>query len=158
MVHLSYPYMNTGKKHNFDWKWSLSVVSNSVTPWTASIHGIFQARVLEWVAISFSRGSSLTWGSNPGLPHCGQMLYCLSHQGILITLTRQTFVSKVMSLLFHMLSSFVIAFLPRSKCLLISWPTVTIRSDFRAQEDKVCHCVHFFSIYALKWWDQVPWS
>ena len=36
-------------------------------------------------------------------------------------LTRWTFVSKVMSLLFHMLSRFVIAFLPRSKCLLISW-------------------------------------
>ena len=38
-----------------------------------------------------------------------------------IALTRQTFVSKVMSLLFNMLSRFVIAFLPRSKRLLISW-------------------------------------
>ena len=38
-----------------------------------------------------------------------------------IALTIQTFVSKVMSLLFNMLSRFVIAFLPRSKCLLISW-------------------------------------
>ena len=38
-----------------------------------------------------------------------------------ITLTRQTFVSKVMSLLFKMLSRLVITFLPRSKCLLISW-------------------------------------
>ena len=36
-------------------------------------------------------------------------------------LTRRTFVGKVMSLLFNMLSSLVIAFLPRSKCLLISW-------------------------------------
>ena len=36
-------------------------------------------------------------------------------------LTRWTFVSKVMSLLFNMLSRFLIAFLPRSKCLLISW-------------------------------------
>ena len=36
-------------------------------------------------------------------------------------LTRWTFVSKVMSLLFNMLSRFVIAFLPRSKCLLILW-------------------------------------
>ena len=36
-------------------------------------------------------------------------------------LTRWTFVAKVMSLLFNMLSRFVIAFLPRSKCLLISW-------------------------------------
>ena len=36
-------------------------------------------------------------------------------------LIKWTFVGKVMSLLFNMLSSFVIAFLPRSKCLLISW-------------------------------------
>ena len=38
-----------------------------------------------------------------------------------IALTRQNFVGKVMSLLIKMLSKFVIAFLPRSKCLLISW-------------------------------------
>ena len=38
-----------------------------------------------------------------------------------IALTRQTFVGKVMSLLFNMLSRLVIAFLPRSKYLLISW-------------------------------------
>ena len=41
--------------------------------------------------------------------------------GKTIALTRWTFVSKVTSLLFNMLSRFVIAFLPRSKCLLISW-------------------------------------
>ena len=41
--------------------------------------------------------------------------------GKTIALTRQTFVSKVMSLLFNMLSWLVIAFLPRSKRLLISW-------------------------------------
>ena len=41
--------------------------------------------------------------------------------GKTIVLTIQTFVRKVMSLLFNMLSSFVIAFLPRSKHLLISW-------------------------------------
>ena len=41
--------------------------------------------------------------------------------GKIITLTRQTFVGKVMSLLFNMLSRLVIAFLPRSKRLLISW-------------------------------------
>ena len=49
----------------------------------------------------------------------------LSHQymttGKTITLTRRTFVGKVMSLLFSMLSRLDIAFLPRSKCLLISW-------------------------------------
>ena len=41
--------------------------------------------------------------------------------GRTIALTGQTFVGKVMSLLFNMLSRLVIAFLPRSKCLLISW-------------------------------------
>ena len=41
--------------------------------------------------------------------------------GKTIALNIQTFVGKVMSLLFHMLSRFVIAFSPRSKCLLISW-------------------------------------
>ena len=46
-----------------------------------------------------------------------------------IALTRRTFVGKVMSLLFNMLSRLVITFLPRSKCLLISWlhsPSVVI--------------------------------
>ena len=38
-----------------------------------------------------------------------------------MALTRWTFVCKVMSLLFNILSRLVIAFLPRSKCLLISW-------------------------------------
>ena len=41
--------------------------------------------------------------------------------GKIKALTRQTFVDKVMSLLFNMLSRWVITFLPRSKCLLISW-------------------------------------
>jgi len=41
--------------------------------------------------------------------------------GKTIALTRQTFVGKVMSLLFSMLSRLIIAFLPRSKHLLISW-------------------------------------
>ena len=42
------------------------------------VHGIFQARVLEWVAISWIFP---TQGSNPGLLHCKQTLYRLSHQG-----------------------------------------------------------------------------
>ena len=49
--------------------------------------------------------------------------------GKAIALTRQTFVSNVMSLLFNMLSRLVITFLPRSKRLLISWlqsPSVVI--------------------------------
>ena len=49
--------------------------------------------------------------------------------GKTMALTRWTFVGKVMSLLFNMLSKLVIVFLPRSKCLLISWlqsPSVVI--------------------------------
>ena len=44
------------------------------SPPGSSIHGILQARILEWVAIFFSRGIFLTQGLNPGLTHCRQML------------------------------------------------------------------------------------
>ena len=50
-----------------------------------------------------------------------QLSHVYMTTGETITLTRWTFVSKVMSLLFNMLSRLVINFLPRSKCLLISW-------------------------------------
>ena len=50
-----------------------------------------------------------------------QLLYPYMSTGKTIALTRQTFVGKVMSLLFNMLSRLVITFLQRSKCLLISW-------------------------------------
>ena len=40
----------------------------------SSVHGIFQARVLAWVAISFSRGSSWPRDLTPGLPHCRRTL------------------------------------------------------------------------------------
>ena len=51
------------------------------SPPGSSIHGILQTRILEWFAISFSRGVFLTQESNPGLLHCRQILYRLSHQG-----------------------------------------------------------------------------
>ena len=50
-----------------------------------------------------------------------QLSYPYMTTGKTIALTRWTLVSKVMSLLFNMLSRFVIDFLPRNKCLLISW-------------------------------------
>ena len=46
----------------------------------SSVHGVLQARILEWVAISFSMGIFLTWGSNPGLLHCRQNVYNLSYR------------------------------------------------------------------------------
>ena len=63
-----------------------------------------------------------------------------------IALTRRTFVGKVMSLLFNMLSRLVIAFLPRSKCLHFM-VAVTICHDFGDQENKIRHCFYCFFIY-----------
>ena len=54
----------------------------------SSVHGISQARVLEWVAISLLQGIFPTQGSNPGLLHCRQILYGLSHQGNPILLNK----------------------------------------------------------------------
>ena len=68
-----------------------------------------------------------------------------------IALTTQTFVSKVMSLLFNMLSRFVIAFLPRSKHLLISWlqsPSAVILEPPKIKSVNVSIVFHLF---AMKW-------
>ena len=66
--------------------------------------------------------------------------------GKTIVLTRGTFVGKVMSLLFNMLSKCVITFILRSKCLLISWLAIIICNDFGAQNSEVSHCFHCFAI------------
>ena len=63
-----------------------------------------------------------------------------------IALTRPTFVAKVMSLLFNMLSSLVITFLPRSKCLLISWLQSPSAVILEPQKIKSA-TVHCFPIY-----------
>ena len=60
--------------------------------------------------------------------------------GKTIALTRRTFVGKVMSLLFNMLSKLVITFLPRSKSLLISWlrsPSAVILEPKKIESDTV---------------------
>ena len=67
-----------------------------------------------------------------------------------IVLTRRMFVSKVMSLLFDMLSGFVIAFLPGSKCLLISWLQVTVHSDSGVQENSLSLFTLFPYLFARK--------
>ena len=43
-----------------------------------TVHGILQARILEWIAFPFFRGYFPTQGLNPGLPHCRWILYQLS--------------------------------------------------------------------------------
>ena len=88
------------------------------------------------------------------LQHSAFFIVQFSHPDMItgktIALTRWTFVGKVMSLLFNMLSRLVIAFLPRSKHLLISWlqsPSAVILDPPKI----VSHCFHCFTIY-------LPWS
>ena len=64
-----------------------------------------------------------------------------------IALTVWTFIGKMMSLLFNTLSRFVIAFLPRSKYLLMSW--LQSPSTVILERKKICHRFHFFPIYSL---------
>ena len=74
------------------WSWLFVLVAQSCltlcdpldcSPPGSSVHGISQARLQEWVDISFSRGSSQ--GPNAGLLHCRRILYCLSHQELVRT-------------------------------------------------------------------------
>ena len=61
---------------------SRSVMSDSLQPHGLYIvHGILQVRILECVAFPFSQVTFPTQWSNPGLPHCRQILYQLSHKG-----------------------------------------------------------------------------
>ena len=91
--------------------------------------------------------------SKPSIFRCSafftvQVSHPYMNTGKTIALTRWTFVSKVMSLLFNMLSRLIITFLPRNKHLLISWlqsPSAVIL------ESKVCHSFHCFPIY-------LPWN
>ena len=64
-----------------------------------------------------------------------------------MALTRWTFVSKVISLFFNMLSRFVITFLPRSKRLLISWLQTLSAGILECPQNKAYNCFHCFTIY-----------
>ena len=77
--------------------------------------------------------------------------------GKTIALTRWTFVGKIMSLLFNMLSRLVITFLPWSNHLLISWlqsPSTVILEPKKVKSVTVPLFSHLF---AMKWWNQIPW-
>ena len=77
--------------------------------------------------------------------------------GKTIGLTRWTFIGKVMSLLFSMLSRLVITFLPNSTRLLISWlhsPSSVILEPRNINSLFLL----FPHLFAMKWWDQMPWS
>ena len=87
------------------------------------------------------------------LQHSAFFTVQLSHPymttGKAIALTRWTFVDKVMSLLFNMLSRLVITFLPRSKCLLISWlqsPSAVILEPENIESVTVSIVSHLFAM------------
>ena len=132
--------------------WSFSF---SISP-SNKYSGLISLRIgwFDLLAVQGTHKSLLQHHSSKAsiLQHSVFFIVQISHPymttGKTIALARWTFVSKVMSLLFNMLSRLVIVFLPRSKCLLISW----LQSPFAViWEPKkiVCHCFHCFPIYLL---------
>ena len=105
--------------------WSLSF---SIIP-SKEIPGLISFR-MDWLDLLAVQGTlkslSQHHSSKASIPQCSAFFIVqLSHPymttGKTIALTRRTFVGKVISLLFNMLSKLVIAFFPRGKCLLNSW-------------------------------------
>ena len=101
---------------------------------------------MDWLALLADQGtlkSLLQHHSSKAsiLWHSAFFIVQLSHPymttGKTIAVTRQTFVGKVMSLLFNMLSRLVIAFLPRSKHLLVSWLQLPSAVIFEHPKNKV---------------------
>ena len=78
--------------------------------------------------------------------------------GETMTLTVWTFVDKVMSLLLKMLSKFVIAFLPRSKCLLNSWLQLSTAEILGPKKVESVIASTFPHLFAMNCWDKMPWS
>ena len=125
--------------------------STSVLP--MNIQDWFPLGLTSWISLQ-SQGLSRVFSNTTVQKHqffsAQPSLWSNSHSrtstGKTIALTRWTFVGKVMSQLFNMLSRFVIAFLPGSKRVLIS-AAVTVCSDLGAQENIICHCFHFFPVY-----------
>ena len=96
------------------------------------------------------------------LRHSAFCVAPLSHPymatGKTIALTKWTFVGKVTPLFFNMLSRFIIAFLPRSKFLLISLmpsPSAVVLEPKKRKSNTVSTFPHLF---ATKWWHWMPWS
>ena len=132
------------------WSFSLSISPSNEHPGLVS----FRMDWLDLLAVQGSLKSLLQHHSSKAsiLQRSVSFTVQLSHPcmttGKIIALTRQTFVGKVMSLLFNMLYRLVITFLPRSKRLLISWlhsPSAVMLEPKKI----VCHCFHCFPIYLL---------
>ena len=130
------------------WSFSFNISPSNEYP------GLISFRI-DWLNLLAVQGTLKSLlqhhSSKVSILHCSDFFTVqLSHPymttGKTIALTRRTFIDKVMSLLFNMLSRLVITFLPRSKRLLISWLHSAPAVIFGAQENKLCHCFHCFSI------------
>ena len=110
--------------------WNFSFNINPSNEYSGLIS--FRMNWLDLLAVQGTLKSLLQYHSSKAsiLQQSAFFIAQLSHlymtPGKTIALTRQTFAGKVTSLLLNMLSRLVITFLPRSKCLLISWLQVTI--------------------------------
>jgi len=132
------------------WSFSFNISPTNEHPGLIS----FRVDWLDLLAVQGTLKSLLQHHSSKAsiLWHSAFFTVQLSHPymttGKTIALTRQTFVDKVISLLFNMLSRLVITFLPRSKHLLISWlqsPSAVILEPRKIQPRK--NCFHCFPIY-----------
>ena len=124
------------------WSFSFSIIPSKEIPRLIS----FRTDWLDLLAAQGTLKSLLQHhSSKASILQCSAFFTVqLSHPhmttGKTIALTRQIFVGKVMSLLFNMLSRLVITFLPRSKCLLISWwqsPSAVILESPKIKPDTV---------------------
>ena len=131
------------------WSFSFSIIPSKEIPGLIS----FRMDWLDLLEVQGTLKSLLQYHSSKAsiLRHSAYFMVQFSHPymttGKTIALTRWTFGGKVKSLLFNMLSKLVIAFLPRSKCPLISWLHSPSAVIFGTQENKVCHCFHCFPTY-----------
>ena len=112
----------------------------------------FKMDLLDLLAVGGTLKSLLQYHSSKAsiLWHSAFFIVQISHPYVTvktIALTRWTFVGKVMSLLFNMLSRLVITYLSRSKRLLISWLQSPSAMILEPKKNKVCHCFHFFPNY-----------
>src|SRR5574338_419986 len=128
------------------WSFSFSIIPFKEIPGLIS----FRMDWLDLLAVQGTLKSLLQHHSSKAsiLRHSAFFTVQLSHPhmttGKTIALTRRTFVGKVMSLLFNMLSRLVITFLPRSKRLLISWLQSPSAVIVEPPQNKFSHCFHCF--------------
>ena len=113
---------------------------------------IFRMDWLDLLAVQGTLKILLHHSSKASILWCSAFIIVqLSHpymtSGKTIALTRWTFVGKLMSLIFSMLPRLVITFLPRSKCLLISWLQSPFAAILEPPKNKVSCCFHCFPIY-----------